>query len=125
MLDAKWGSDGQVPLAPNACFAIEHYISWAKEQGFDTSDDEPLFRSLSNRNYGDRLSYQAVYNLVKDLGAIAQTEGVDSSSSLSSYLLHPASVRERPTCVCQKTHATQITSGIRPLYKGIRGEKSG
>lgn len=68
---AKWGSDGLVPLSPNACYAIESYLGWCLGEGFDMASDKPLFRSQSNRNYGARLSYRAIYNLVKDLAATA------------------------------------------------------
>ena len=71
---AKWGSDGRVPLSPDACHAIENYLGWCLAQGFDMASDRPLFRSQSNRNYGARMSYRAIYNLVKDLAAIATEE---------------------------------------------------
>ncbi len=48
--DAKWGNDGTVPLAPEACRAIESYLGWCVQQGFDTSAAAPLFKSLSNRS---------------------------------------------------------------------------
>lgn len=72
--DAKWGSDGIVPLAPDTCRDIEVYLGWCVQQGLDTSSGEPLFRSQSNRSKGQRISYRAIYNLVKDLGAIAEIE---------------------------------------------------
>lgn len=71
---AKWGSDGLVPICPDARYAIESYLGWCLNQGYDMSASEPLFRSQSNRNYGQRMSYRAIYDLVKDLAAIAGIE---------------------------------------------------
>lgn len=67
----KGASDGLVPLSPNACCAVESYLEWCLEEGLDMSSNKPLFRSQSNRNYGARMSYRAIYNLIKDLAAIA------------------------------------------------------
>ncbi len=78
--NAKWGSDGQAPLSPDACFAIESYLGWCLAQEFDMSPTAPLFRSQSNRNYGARMSYQGIYQMVKDLAAI---------SGLTEESIHP------------------------------------
>ncbi|MGB3291660.1 MAG: tyrosine-type recombinase/integrase [Phormidesmis sp.] len=72
--DAKWGSDGTVPLAPEACQAIESYLGWCVQQGLDTSAAAPLFKSLSNRSYGKRMAYRGIYNLIRDLSEIAGLE---------------------------------------------------
>ncbi|EDX82794.1 Phage integrase, N-terminal SAM-like domain protein [Synechococcus sp. PCC 7335] len=74
---AKWRSDGTVPLAPNARQALDSYLGWCVRKGFDTSSGEPLFRSLSRNGYGKRLGYWGIYEMVKDLGVIAEsTENV-------------------------------------------------
>lgn len=72
--DAKWGSDGTVPLAPAACEAIESYLGWCGQQGLDTAASAPLFKSLSNRSYGKRMAYRGIYNLIRDLSEIAGLE---------------------------------------------------
>lgn len=69
--DAKWGSDGTVPLAPTACQAIESYLGWCVQKGLDTAATAPLFKSLSNRSFGQRMAYRGIYNLIRDLSAIA------------------------------------------------------
>ena len=75
--DAKWRSDGTVPLSPSARQALDSYLGWCVRQGFDTGSDEPMFRSLSRNGYGNRLGYWGIYEMVKDLGAIAEaTENV-------------------------------------------------
>ena len=77
VVDAKWRSDGWVPLSPNARYAIDRYLIWCEEQGFDTGPSQPLFRNLSRNGYGKRLGYWGIYEMVKDLGAIAEsTENV-------------------------------------------------
>ena len=68
--DAKWGSDGTVPLVPDACQAIESYLGWCVQKGLDTSATAPLFKSLSNRSYGKRMAYRGIYNLICDLSTI-------------------------------------------------------
>ena len=72
--DAKWGSDGTVPLAPGACEAIESYLSWCDQKGLETAPSAPLFKSLSNRSYGKRMAYRGIYNLIRDLSEIAGLE---------------------------------------------------
>ena len=72
--DAKWGSDGIVPLSPQACDALESYLGWCLEQGFSTDSEAPLFISLSNRNRGQRLTYKTVYDCIKDLAKLAETD---------------------------------------------------
>ncbi|MEM9947207.1 MAG: tyrosine-type recombinase/integrase [Cyanobacteria bacterium P01_D01_bin.36] len=73
VVDAKWRSDGWVPLSPNARYAIDCYLVWCEEQGFDTGSGQPLFRNLSRNGYGNRLGYWGIYEMVKDLGAIAES----------------------------------------------------
>ena len=62
---AKWGSDGLVPLCADARNSLDSYLGWCLRQEFDMSASGPLFKSQSNRNYGQRMSYRAIYNLVK------------------------------------------------------------
>ena len=71
---AKWGSDGLVPLCADARNSLDSYLGWCLRQEFDMSASGPLFKSQSNRNYGQRMSYRAIYNLVKDLAAISEIE---------------------------------------------------
>lgn len=69
--DAKWGSDGKVPLSPGACEAIESYLSWCEKEELDIAASAPLFKSLSNRSHGKRMAYRGIYNLIRDLSDIA------------------------------------------------------
>ena len=74
--DAKWGSDGKVPLKPEAVAAIDSYLTWLIQQGFLTTKESPLFVSLSNNSRGRRLGYSGIYDLVKDLAAAVGLEDV-------------------------------------------------
>ena len=74
--DAKWGSDGRVPLKPEAIAAIDSYLGWRVRQGIPTAPDLPLFTSLSNNSKGKRLGYRGIYNLVKDLAAASGLENI-------------------------------------------------
>ena len=74
--DAKWGSDGRVPLKPDAITALDSYLGWRVRQGIDTTPDSPLFISLSNNSRGKRLGYRGIYNLVKDLAEVSGLENI-------------------------------------------------
>ena len=74
--DAKWGSDGRVPLKPAAIAAIDSYLGWRVRQGLLTAPGLPLFISLSNNSKGKRLGYRGIYNLVKDLAEASGLENV-------------------------------------------------
>jgi integrase/recombinase XerD len=96
---AKWRSDGAVPLAPNARQALDSYLGWCLQQGFETTEGEPLFRSLSRNNYGKRLGYWGIYNLIKDLAEISE----------STESIHPHRLRH--------TFGTQLVlGGVQPDY---------
>ena len=74
--NAKWGSDGRVPLKPEAITALDSYLGWRVRQGIPATPDSPLFVSLSNNSRGKRLGYRGVYNLVKDLASANGLENV-------------------------------------------------
>ena len=74
IVDAKWGSDGIVPLSSTACEALDSYLGWCLQQGFATHAEAPLFISLSNRNRGQRLGYKGIYDCIKDLAKLAELE---------------------------------------------------
>ena len=74
--DAKWGSDGRVPLKPDAIAALDSYLGWRVRQDIDTTPDSPLFVSLSNNSKGKRLGYRGIYNLVKDLAEASGLENI-------------------------------------------------
>ena len=96
---AKWRSDGAVPLSPKARQALESYLGWCVQKGFDTGSGEPLFRSLSRNGYGNRLGYWGVYEMVKDLAAISET----------TENVHPHRLRH--------TFGTQLVMGdVQPDY---------
>ena len=74
--DAKWGSDGRVPLKPEAISALDSYLGWRVRQGIPTTPESPLFVSLSNNSKGKRLGYRGIYNLVKDLAEASGLENI-------------------------------------------------
>ena len=74
--DAKWGSDGRVPLKPEAIAALDSYLGWRVRQGIPTTPELPLFISLSNNSKGERLGYRGIYDLVKDLAVASGLENI-------------------------------------------------
>ena len=74
--DAKWGSDGQVPLKPKSISIIDGYLGWLVRNEFPTAPQAPLFISLSSNSRGRRLGYGGVYNLVKDIAAASDLEDI-------------------------------------------------
>lgn len=74
IVDAKWGSDGIMPLSSTACEALDSYLGWCLQQGFSTHAEAPLFISLSNRNRGQRLGYKGIYDCIKNLAKLAELE---------------------------------------------------
>lgn len=76
IVGAKWGSDGTVPLKPEAIAALDSYLGWMIRQGFNTAKESPLFVSLSNNSKGKRLGYRGIYDLVKELAKVAGLEDV-------------------------------------------------
>ncbi|ESA37958.1 site-specific recombinase [Leptolyngbya sp. Heron Island J] len=94
---AKWGSDGLVPLKPDAVAALDSYLGWLVRNGFTVSQESPLFVSLSNNSRGQRLGYSGIYELIKDL---AQASELDD--------IHPHRMRH--------TFATSlVAAGMNPL----------
>jgi integrase/recombinase XerD len=69
--EAKDDSVGQVPLLPEAVETLEVYLSFRSCWGEVVEPESPLFLSESNNSKGDRLGYWGIYNVVKELGAIA------------------------------------------------------
>jgi integrase/recombinase XerD len=69
--EAKDDSVGRVPLLPEAVETLEVYLNFRRCWGEDVADESPLFLSESNNSKGDRLGYWGIYNVVKELGAIA------------------------------------------------------
>ena len=95
--NAKWGSDGLVPLKPEAVAALDSYVAWLDQQGLDTQIGAPLFVSLSNNSPGHRLGYSGIYELVKDLAQACELDDI-----------HPHRMRH--------TFATSlVTAGMNPL----------
>ena len=95
--EAKWGSDGPVPLKPESIAGLDSYLVWLMRNGFSTVADAPLFVSLSNNSRGQRLGYSGVYELVKNLAAASGLED-----------MHPHRLRH--------TFATAlVAAGMNPL----------
>ncbi|MBT9313556.1 tyrosine-type recombinase/integrase [Leptothoe kymatousa] len=95
--EAKWGSDGLVPLKPAAISALDSYLGWLIRNGFTASKETPLFISLSNNSRGKRLGYSGIYDLVKDLAKASELDDI-----------HPHRMRH--------TFATSlVAAGMNPL----------
>jgi integrase/recombinase XerD len=62
---------GQVPLLPEAAETLEVYLHFRRCWGESVEPESPLFLSASNNSKGDRLGYWGIYNVVKELAAIA------------------------------------------------------
>jgi integrase/recombinase XerD len=71
--EAKQGSTGRVPLNKDARAAVNAYLEWRKAQGETLTADTPLFVNFSRdpKVQGQRLSYDGVYLVVKQLGQLA------------------------------------------------------
>ena len=95
--EAKWGSNGLVPLKPNAIAALDSYLGWLVRNGFITSQETPLFVSLSNNSREQRLRYSGIYELVKNLAEASELDDI-----------HPHRMRH--------TFATSlVAAGMNPL----------
>ena len=68
--EAKQDSTGWVPLAPDACIALDAYLGERQQRGDNLDDSQPLFlsHSLKPGLSGKRLGYDGIYKLVKELG---------------------------------------------------------
>jgi integrase/recombinase XerD len=69
--EAKDDSVGQVPLLPDAAETLEVYLQFRRCWGEAVGSESPLFLSASNNSKGDRLGYWGIYEVVKELAAIA------------------------------------------------------
>jgi len=67
---AKDDSTGTVPLCREAREQVDAYLLWRQQEGA-LADEAPLFLSASRNNRGNRLTYQGLYNIVKEWGAAA------------------------------------------------------
>ena len=72
--EAKRDSVGFVPLLSEARTAIDAYLAWRKTEGMDLEADSALFLSHSHKSRGQRLTYDGLYGIVKNLVEIAQLE---------------------------------------------------
>jgi len=108
--EAKQGSTGRVPLDQDARTALNDYLAWRKAQGEFLTPDTPLFVNFSRNSKvrGQRLSYDGVYLIVKQIGQLAidvtteelkdQVEAADIKQSLSWEIIalaqiHPHQLR--------------------------------
>ncbi|WP_404783130.1 tyrosine-type recombinase/integrase [Altericista sp. CCNU0014] len=66
---------GQVPLLSDAAQTLEVYLNFRRCWGEDLAAESPLFLSASNNSKGDRLGYWGIYEVVKELAAIAGVKG--------------------------------------------------
>jgi integrase/recombinase XerD len=120
---AKDGSTGRVPLDADARGAIETYLEWREEQGELIDKDAPMFlnqsfnprfrgqgedRSIEHQN---RLSYRGIYNMVKELGRVAQAKLLEHGRAIEAAQLkqvHPHQLRH--------TYASNLVLGGMDAY---------
>ena len=55
--EAKWDSNGEVPLTKLGIQDLDAYLDWRREQEGALLPDSALFVSCSNRSQGKRLTY--------------------------------------------------------------------
>jgi integrase/recombinase XerD len=75
--EAKHDSTGQVPVNRQTDEAIRDYLleRWVQSQG-TLSESDPMFVSCSPKSLGQRLGYQGIYYMVKDLAKSAGLENM-------------------------------------------------
>jgi integrase/recombinase XerD len=75
--EAKHGSSGAVPTDDETHEAMVAYlVKRTAESGGMLSEDSPLFVSCSHRSFGQRLSYEGVYKILKEIASAAGLENV-------------------------------------------------
>ncbi|WP_373543942.1 tyrosine-type recombinase/integrase [Chamaesiphon sp.] len=67
---AKADSKGKVPLTVQTRSLLDRYLEWRERQGHSIEPNSPIFISESNRNRGQRLSYDGIYKVVKEFEAV-------------------------------------------------------
>jgi integrase/recombinase XerD len=70
---AKADSKGKVPLTAQTRSRLDRYLEWRERQGHSIDPTSPIFISESNRNRGQRLSYDGVYKVVKEFEKATHT----------------------------------------------------
>jgi integrase/recombinase XerD len=75
--NAKHDSTGRVPVNRQTDEAIREYLMerWIQSQG-SLSESDPMFVSHSPKSLGQRLGYQGIYYMVKDLAKAAGLENI-------------------------------------------------
>jgi integrase/recombinase XerD len=68
----KHQSSGRVPVDEQTHLVLVEYLSqrWMETQG-ELKEDDPIFVSYSHRNYGDRLGYEGIYKMFKQVAQVA------------------------------------------------------
>jgi integrase/recombinase XerD len=70
---AKADSKGKVPLTLQTRSRLDLYLEWRERQGHSIEPTSPIFISESNRNRGQRLSYDGIYKVVKEFEKATNT----------------------------------------------------
>jgi integrase/recombinase XerD len=70
---AKADSKGKVPLTVQTRSRLDLYLEWRERQGHSIEPTSPIFISESNRNRGQRLSYDGVYKTIKEFEKATHT----------------------------------------------------
>jgi integrase/recombinase XerD len=68
--EAKADSKGKVPLTLQTRSRLDLYLEWRERQGHSIDPTSPIFISESNRNRGQRLSYDGVYKVIKEFETV-------------------------------------------------------
>jgi integrase/recombinase XerD len=71
--EAKADSKGKVPLTAQTRSRLDLYLEWRERQGHSIEPTSPIFISESNRNRGQRLSYDGVYKTIKEFEKATNT----------------------------------------------------
>jgi len=66
--EAKWGSNGSVPLlSAKSQQIVEAYLGWLQEWGQPKTPRDPLFCSMHANHKGNRITYDGVYDIFRRL----------------------------------------------------------
>jgi site-specific recombinase XerD len=94
---------------------IPRFVAEAVQNTVDQyeTDDGPLWRSVSNRNRGGRMTPDAIYKRVRDIGDAAGVEGVDIELLRRSGLRLAFQAGARPSQIQEQARLEDLSSAAR------------